>query len=302
MSHALEVEGLEVVYPNGAHALRGLDLVVPSGGVTALVGESGCGKSTVALAVLGLLPRRARVRGSIRVAGAEVVGAAPQELRALRGKAVGLVPQDPVAACDPLRRVGHHVAESWRAHGEPGPPGGAAELVGRLGITDARARLRQRPHQWSGGMLHRATIAAAVAHRPPLLVADEPTGSLDADHARTALDVLRSAADAVLLISHDLGVVREHADRVAIIYAGRVVETGAAREVLSRPAHPYTRALVAAIPTPGAGLPTPLPGAPPRATEEPVGCAFAARCPVADHRCDSRPPVVAGVACWVVDR
>lgn len=297
MSPALEIRDLTVTYPNGAHALRGLDLTVSSG-VTALVGESGCGKSTVASAVLGLLPRRTRVEGSLRVTGVEVVGADPAVLRALRGKVVGLVPQDPVAACDPLRRVGHHVAESWRAHGEPEPPGGAAELLARLGV--AADRLRQRPHQWSGGMLHRATIAAAVAHRPALLVADEPTSSLDAEHARRALDVLRSAADAVLLISHDLGVVRAHADRVAISYAGRVVETGAAEQVLTRPGHPYTRALVAAIPTPGAGLPTPLPGAPPRAADDVVGCAFAARCPLADARCAERPQLAAGVACWQV--
>lgn len=297
----LTITGLTVTYAGDARAVREVDLRLPNGSSLALVGESGCGKSTVAKAVLGLLPAGTRVRGSIVVAGTELVGADARTLRAARGRVVGSVPQNPAAACDPLRRVGHHVEEAWRAHGERPPPGAITRLAHELGIPAAAGRLRQRPHQWSGGMLQRATIAAAIAHEPVLVVADEPSSALDADRADAALERLRRAARSLLLISHDLTVVARHADQVAIVYAGRVVEIGATASVLAAPRHPYTRALVAAAPRPGAGLPPPLPGAPPRPTDDPPGCPFAARCAQADTTCwEERPPLSDGTACWRV--
>ncbi|RKS79608.1 oligopeptide/dipeptide ABC transporter ATP-binding protein [Actinomadura pelletieri DSM 43383] len=298
---ALRVSELEVRYPGGGHAVRGVDLVVAPGETFALAGESGCGKTTLARAVLGLLPPGTRCSGSIRVGGVEVVGASRRTLRTMRGIDVGYVPQDPVTAFDPLRRVGHHVAQAWRAHRRTPPPGAVAGLVAEMGIPDAATRLRERPHQWSGGMLQRAAIAAAVAHRPGLVVADEPTSALDADLAGSVLATLRAASRSLLLISHDLALIAEHADRVGVLYGGRLVEVGDAAEVLAAPRHPYTAALVSSVPKPGAGLPKPLPGRPPAPAEAVAGCAFVTRCALAKERCAAEPPPTReGVACWVV--
>ncbi|GAA1017399.1 ABC transporter ATP-binding protein [Acrocarpospora pleiomorpha] len=298
---ALTISGLDVRYPGGGRAVRGVDLSVAPGESFALAGESGCGKTSLARAVLGLLPPDARCAGSIRVGGVELVGAPKRTLRAVRGIEVGYVPQDPVTAFDPLRRVGHHVAQAWRAHRRTPPPGAVARLVAEMGIPDAAVRLRDWPHQWSGGMLQRATIAAAVAHRPRLVVADEPTSALDADLAGSVLTTLRAASPSLLLISHDLALIAEHADRVGVLYGGRLVEVGDAAGVLAAPRHPYTAALVASVPRPGAGLPEPLPGRPPAPTETIPGCPFAARCPVVRERCaDEVPPMRDGVACWAV--
>ncbi|SDH03542.1 peptide/nickel transport system ATP-binding protein [Sinosporangium album] len=244
-ARALTVEDLHVCYPDGRHAVRGVAFTVDHGETLALVGESGCGKTSVAHSLLGLLPQGTLCTGSARVGGVEVVGASPGELRHIRGRAVGYVPQDPFVAFDPLRTVGHHVAEAWRVHG-PGPGRAAvAEAVAAMGIPGAGARLRQRPHQWSGGMLQRAAIAAGVVHRPHLTVADEPTSALDADLAASVLRSLRAAGESLLLISHDLPLVARHADRVAVMCEGRIVEIGAAADVLANPSHPYTRELVA---------------------------------------------------------
>ncbi|MFI6910402.1 ABC transporter ATP-binding protein [Nonomuraea sp. NPDC050394] len=297
---ALSVTGLEVRYPGGGHAVRGVDLDVAAGEVFALAGESGCGKTTLARAVLGLLPPGARCSGSVRVDGRELAGAGPRELRAIRGLQVGYVPQDPVTAFDPLRRVGHHVAQAWRAHRRTPPPGAVVALMSEMGIPDAAARLRQWPHQWSGGMLQRAAIAAAVAHGPALVVADEPTSALDTELAGSVLATLSAASRSLLLISHDLALIAEHADRVGVLYAGRLVEVGDAAKVLATPRHPYTAALVASVPKPGAGLPVPLPGRPPAPAETVAGCAFAPRCALAEERCAREvPPPRGGVACWV---
>lgn len=295
---ALVVTGLSVTYPGGAAAVRGVDLHVEAGECLAVVGESGCGKTTLATAVLGLLPPGTTVTGSVRVTGTEVVGAPPRALRRLRGRAVGLVAQDPYAACDPLRRVRDHVAEAWRAHGARPPPGAVVSRLARLGIPAAERTARRHPHEWSGGMLQRATVAAAAAHAPALLVADEPTTALDADRAHSVLTDLRATGAALLLISHDLGVVAAHADRIAVCYAGRVVETGSSDAVLARPGHPYTEALLASVPRRGAGLPRALPGAPPAATSPVTGCPFAPRCPEAEAACRAAlPPLIDGVAC-----
>ncbi|MGH8931120.1 MAG: ABC transporter ATP-binding protein [Egibacteraceae bacterium] len=298
----LRIARLDVRYRGGAWAARDIDLVAGGGEVLALVGESGCGKTTIIKAVLGLLPPGATVTGSIRISGAEMVGAPGRVLRRLRGPLVGYVGQNPFAACDPLRTVGHHVAEAWTAHRLRPPAGEVPARLGALGIPDPVARARLHPHQWSGGMLQRAATAAAQAHEPSLIVADEPTSALDAELAGVTLRSLRRRGAGVLLATHDLGLVREYADELAILYAGRVVECGPVATVLARPRHPYTAALLAAVPRPGAGLPTPLPGAPPGPRTVSPGCAFADRCPAVFDRCHrERPGMEAGVACHAAE-
>ena len=299
MTSLLDIRDLEVEYAGGARAVRGISLRILSGEVLALVGESGCGKTTVARAVLGLLPKGTKTRGAISVDGRSILGRPERELRTIRGRVVGLVAQDPFAALDPVHRVSHHVEQAWRAQRKRVPAGAVNERLSAVGIDEPDRRSRQRPFQWSGGMLQRAQIAAASALQPPLLVADEPTSALDADRADGVLAVLRERADGLLLISHDLNLVRAHADRVAVMYAGRIVEEIDSRD-LDKARHPYTEALLAAIPQPGQGLPVPLPGEPPPLTEPDHGCPFAPRCPLVEEFCtDSVPLLKKGVACHV---
>jgi oligopeptide/dipeptide ABC transporter ATP-binding protein len=292
----LAVTDLHVRYGDGTEAVRGIDLTVHDGERFAIVGESGCGKTSLLRACLGLLPAGAQATGSVVVAGTEVIGGGAGVLQALRGRIVGYVPQDPLRACDPLRRVVHHVEESWKAHGMRPGRATASGLLTQLGIR--KAALAGYPHQWSGGMLQRATIAAATAHCPPLTLADEPTSALDADLADDVLHALSTNSRALLLVTHDLGLLRRHVDTIAICYAGRVVETGDAEEVLGSPRHPYTRALLAASPRQGGGLPVPLGGAPPGPSHPDAGCAFAPRCQEVIPLCwKGIPPLTRGVAC-----
>lgn len=292
---------LHVRYANGAHAVRGVDFALAPGECLALVGRSGCGKTTIARAILGLLPPNAQVSGEIVVGSHVISAAAPGLLRRIRGREIGFVAQNPFAACNPLDRVERHVAEAWHAHGQTPPPGRIGAMLRGLGIDRAAEQMRHYPHQWSGGMLQRATIAAAAAHRPALIIADEPTSALDADRADSTLAVLRATGAAILLVSHDIGVVQRHADRVAVCYAGRIVELGSSAEVFAHPRHPYTRALLAATPRTAQGLPIPLAGTPPRLTEAIHGCAFAPRCAFAQPACQHHdPPLHHGVACPVL--
>lgn len=297
----LAVEGLSVRYPAGALAVREVSFGVRPGELVAVVGESGCGKSTIAKAVLGGLPRGTAVTGGIRLDGVELTRATPAQWRELRGRRVGYVSQDPFGAMDPLWRIGSNVAEAWRVKGVAPKAGQVAAALAAVGIRQAARRMRQHPHEWSGGMLQRAGIAASGAWRPDLVIADEPTAALDADLADAIVDRLRQTAGAVLLISHDLALVGRHADWVLVMYGGRVVEAGA--EALRRPRHPYTAGLLAAIPRPGRGLPAPLEGTPPDLTDLAPGCPFAPRCPRVVAACwRSTPPLVDGVACPEVAR
>lgn len=256
--NVISFENVTITYPNGTCAVRGVSFTVGEGESLALVGESGSGKTTLARATLGLLPAGTRINGSIRVCGTEIVGASAQELRNLRGLIVGFVAQDPFAACNPLDRVRDHVAEAWRAHGMRPPDEAITTALESLGIGDAAKVARKYPHQWSGGMLQRATIAAANAHHPKLIVADEPTSALDSDRADAVLAALRSTGAAVLLVSHDVSIVGRHADRIAVCQTGRIVEIGEAATVLRRPQHPYTISLLNAVPRAGERLSAPF--------------------------------------------
>lgn len=294
----LTIRGLSITYSNGGQALRGVDLTISPGECVAVVGESGSGKSTLARAIVGLLPSSARSTGSIQLGENELLTLTAKQWRALRGRSVGFVAQDPFAACDPLCTVGHHVRESWRAHGERDAPADHLERLERLGIRHPNGLLRDRPHQWSGGMLQRATAVAALIYDPPLLVADEPTSALDADLADGLLTSLRVSGKSLLLISHDLDLAAKHSDRIAVMYAGRIVEEGAAHQLRTNPRHPYSRALLAASPTEAGMLPEELKGSAPSTLETIRGCAFAPRCQHAFEACLVREPaLISGVAC-----
>jgi len=318
----LEVEDLSVTFavPGGeVAAVRGVSLSVGPGETLALVGESGCGKSATALAVVGLLPvPGGRVTGgSVRWQGRELLGRRGRELRRLRGAEIGMVFQDPMTSLHPSMRVLDQLVEAVRVHAPSVGRGEAArralELLARVGVPDPPTRAREYPHQWSGGMRQRAMIAMAVVNRPRLLIADEPTTALDVTVQAQVLEVLAEAqaeaGAALLLISHDLGVVAALADRVAVMYAGRVVETGPAEEVYAAPAHPYTAGLLASVPRlDGPPEPVaPIPGQPPSGREVEPGCAFAPRCArrAGRHRCVEARPPLEGVsataqrcACW----
>ncbi|MCS0605071.1 ABC transporter ATP-binding protein [Streptomyces sp. LP11] len=254
MSPLLDIRGLDVDF-DGRPAVRDVHLTLDRGEVLGLVGESGSGKSATALAVLGLLPGNAVTRGSVRLEGTELLGAGERELTRIRGSRVSMVFQDPLSAFTPVYRIGDQIAEAVRAHRDVGRERArerAVELLDLVGIPEPALRARAFPHEFSGGMRQRAMIAMALADDPDLILADEPTTALDVTIQAQILDVLRTArretGAALLLVSHDLGVIAGMADRVAVMRDGRVVEQGPAREVFHRPREPYTRQLLAAVP------------------------------------------------------
>jgi peptide/nickel transport system ATP-binding protein len=287
-----------------------------AGELLAVVGESGCGKSVMAMALSGLLPRNASVTGSVRLDGEELVGASPDQLRGLRGKDIAYVFQEPMSSLNPVFTIGRQVAEVLRIHEDMDRRQAldrAVELLDLVGIPSPRQRLKHYPHQLSGGLRQRVMIAMAVACNPRVLVADEPTTALDVTVQAGILDVLRDMRDrlgaAVVLITHDLGVVADVADRVMVMYAGRVVERGEVNELFARPRHHYTVGLLGAVPSRRVtGSDTRLreiPGLVPTLSEQPDACTFAERCPAADDQCrNHRPPLDRApesqheVACW----
>ena len=288
----LAVDDLVVEIPTSGATARPVDGVsfeVAAGETVALVGESGCGKTMTALAVLGLLPRPSRVaRGRIRFEGRDLAGCSARRLREIRGSEVSMVFQEPVSALNPVLTIGRQIVDVLRAHDTALTRGvarrRAVELLAGVGVPDAAGRVDEYPNQWSGGMCQRALIAMAVANRPRLLIADEPTTALDVTIQAQVLDVLRAAqretGASTLLITHDLGVVAELADRVVVMYAGRVVEKATVEELFHAPRHPYTRGLLDSLPRLDDDVRrlTPIPGQPPQLGLVPSGCAFHPRC------------------------
>ena len=292
----LSVRGLNVTFSGhygSIEAVRGVDFDVYPGEVFCIVGESGSGKSVTSLAVTRLLPDTARIEGSIRLAGVEVTTADDSTLRSMRGTDVGVVFQDPMTTLNPLLTVGRQVVEGQVAHhalSRGRSHDRAADLLHEVDIPDARERARQYPHQFSGGMRQRAVIAMAMAGKPSLIIADEPTTALDVTVQAQVLAVLakRQAATgaAVILITHDLGVVAEVAHRVAVMYGGRIVETGPVEETFKRPRHPYTLALMRSMPridSANSRLDS-IPGQPPAPGDLPSGCSFHPRCALSQGR------------------
>jgi peptide/nickel transport system ATP-binding protein len=315
----LEVRNLRIEFATRRGTLVAVDDVsfeIAPGEVLGVVGESGAGKSLTGTAVLGLLEAPARIgAGEIRLDGRRIDNLPPEALRALRGRHIGAIFQDPLTALNPLFTVGSQIAETIRAH-LPVAPREAREraiaLLAEVGIPAPERRIDQYPHQLSGGMRQRVVIAAALCAQPRLVIADEPTTALDVSTQAQIIGVLkkltRERGAAVMLITHDMGVIAETADRVAVLYAGRLAEIGPVREVIHAPRHPYTAGLMGAIPKLGAigARLIQIEGAMPRPDAIPGGCAFHPRCPRAFDRCPrERPDAVvtdAGrVACWLHD-
>jgi oligopeptide/dipeptide ABC transporter ATP-binding protein len=280
--------------------LRELTLAIGPGEVVGLVGESGAGKSSLLRAILGLTPAGARLRGELRFRGEPVVQGSG--LEALRGRHIGLVFQEPSAALNPVLTIGAQIAEVLRAHRGPlsrrAARGRAVELLRRAGLPEAEERARSYPHQLSGGQCQRAMIAMALAGEPELLLADEPTSALDPTIQARILDLLLQCREelglSILLVTHDLGVAAHACDRIAVLYAGELVEEGPVVDLLGSPSHPYTRALLRSSPrlgepAPRGGIPT-IGGGVPDAGERPAGCAFHPRCPERFAICDQRRP------------
>ena len=301
----LEVGGLtvEIATPRGPiRPVEDVSFAVRAGETLAIVGESGSGKSVTATSVMGLLPPAARpVAGAAWLEGRDLLRLPEPELRRLRGGAMAMVFQDPMSSLNPVHRVGDQIAEAIRAHRrgvtQAQAWSRAVDLLRRVGIADPERRARAYPHEMSGGMRQRVMIAMAVANEPKLLIADEPTTALDVTVQAQILDLLaelrRETGMALIFITHSLGVVAEIADRVVVMYAGQVVEQGSVPEVFGAPLHPYTRALLAAVPD-GDAAPAGIPGVVPQPHAFPVGCRFAARCPHARPACEAAPPALEG--------
>jgi len=313
----LEVEGLTVRFAGApAAVVEDLSLSLAPGETLCIVGESGCGKSVTALALMGLLPRGlARVEaGAARLMGEDLLGMAPERLQDLRGDRMAMIFQEPMTSLNPAFTVGDQIGEAVRRHRGASRAQGRAralEMLRRVGIPAAEARLDAYPHEMSGGMRQRVMIAMALACDPAVLIADEPTTALDATVQAQILQLIRDlqaeSGAGMILITHDLGVVAEVADRVAVMYAGRIVESGPADAVFADPQHPYTLGLMGSAPgflggAPGGRLAT-IPGLVPTAATMPPGCRFATRCPFAAPRCAQTPPLAEAapghrVACW----
>jgi oligopeptide/dipeptide ABC transporter ATP-binding protein len=299
----LRIEGLHVGFRHGdsmRDVVRGVDLHIGTGEVVGLVGESGSGKSITALAVMRLLPRGAKVTsGILTFRGRDLMEANATEMNRLRGGEIGMIFQDPLTALNPAVSIGGQLVDAIRAHQPMGRRAAwnrAEELLALVGIPLPKQRLRAYPHELSGGMRQRVMIALAVSSNPCLLIADEPTTALDVTVQAQVMELIegirREFGIAVLFISHNLELVAEIADRVTVMYAGRVVESGGVEELFDCPNHPYTRQLIRCIPRLDGGrgaMPT-IPGLPPRVGSLPPGCPFAPRCEVAESRCTVEEP------------
>ncbi|RIQ37365.1 ABC transporter ATP-binding protein [Jiangella rhizosphaerae] len=281
-------------------AVDGASFTIDRGEIVGVVGESGSGKSVTAMSILGLVKSGRRAGGTIRFRGRDLGELAGKELRTIRGAEIAMIFQDPMTALNPVVTVGKQIVEALRLHdrklSKDAARDRAIELLALVGMPDAAARFKQYPHEFSGGMRQRAMIAMAIANGPSLLIADEPTTALDVTIQAQVLDLLRVAQQetqaATLLITHDLGVVAELADRVVVMYAGRVVEQGDVTTVFTAPRHPYTVGLLESLPRLDRDVDElhPIPGSPPSLLAPPPGCPFHPRCPLARDRCRTERP------------
>jgi peptide/nickel transport system ATP-binding protein len=313
----LSVRHLRVEFPTRKGVLVAVDDVsfdIAEGEVLGVVGESGAGKSMTGSAVIGLIEPPGRIAGGeVRLKGQRIDNLPYEDMRRIRGRRIGMIFQDPLTSLNPLYRIGDQIVETIRTHApvsEAEARKRAIELLTDVGIQGAEARIDAYPHQFSGGMRQRVVIALALAADPELIIADEPTTALDVSIQAQIIQLLkrlcRERGTAVMLITHDMGVIAETADRVAVMYAGRIAEIGPVRDVVQRPHHPYTKGLMGSIPT--LDIDTPrlkqIPGSMPRLNAIPKGCAFHPRCPDAITRCREERPKAkvidrSEVACWV---
>jgi oligopeptide/dipeptide ABC transporter ATP-binding protein len=283
-------------------AVRGVDLDVGAGELVAVVGESGSGKSVSFLAAMGLLPSTATVQGSVMLDGVQLVGASAKQMRSVRGRLLSMIFQDPLSALNPVHRIGAQISEMLKAHqkmSERAARARAVELLEVVGIPQPGDRAMQYPHEFSGGMRQRVVIAMAIANSPKVLIADEPTTALDVTVQAQILEVIQKVqkqfGTAVVLITHDLGVVARVCDRVNVMYAGRFVERAAVTDLFDAPTHPYTRGLLASLPQAGKERLVPIVGFPPNMLRPPSGCAFRARCADAVSDCEHGVPELRAV-------
>ncbi len=314
MTPLLEVKGLRTVFGSGLRetnqrpfaAVDGVDFSVEAGKTLAIVGESGCGKSVTSLSIMGLLSSPGRIAaGSIRFEGQELVGLAESQMRTLRGNRMAMIFQEPMTSLNPAFTIGDQIVEALQCHrsmNRDQARAGAIDALRQVRMPDAESRFNDYPHHLSGGMRQRAMIAMALVCKPRLLIADEPTTALDVTIQAQILklmgDLQRDTGTAIILITHDLGVVGELADEVAVMYAGRVVERAPVARLFAEPQHPYTVGLRGSMPRLEGGvsrLPT-IEGQVPGAHRRIVGCRFAERCPFADADCRAREPALLPVA------
>ena len=299
----LTVEDLTVDFPSGdgaVHAVRGVSYELHPGEVLGIVGESGSGKSVTSLAVMGLLPKTARISGSVRFRGEELLGLTDKELTRVRGKNIAMIFQDPMTSLNPVYKIGYQLAEAVRAHNDVTASVArkrAIELLELVNIPQPDKRVDQYPHEFSGGMRQRVVIAIAMANDPDVIIADEPTTALDVTVQAQVLESLRSAqretGAAMVLITHDLGVVAGQADRVLVMYAGKPVEIGTVEDIYYNPRMPYTLGLLGSLPRldkRDQSRLTPIQGSPPSLVNLPPGCPFTPRCPIAADICQTREP------------
>jgi len=316
----LEVRNLRVEFPTRHGTLCAVDdlsFEIAPGEMLGVVGESGAGKSLTGMAIIGLLEPPGRIAaGEIRLEGERIDNLPAEAMRRIRGKRIGAIFQDPLTSLNPLFTIGEQLVGTIATHrpiGRDAARRNAVELLAEVGIPAPELRLGQYPHQFSGGMRQRVVIALALAGRPRLIIADEPTTALDVSIQAQIITLLKRLAaehdTAVMLITHDMGVIAETADRVAVLYAGRLAEIGPVREVIHAPRHPYTRGLMSSIPKLGEGRErlAQIDGAMPRLNAIPPGCAYNPRCPERFERCTLERPsaLPAGsnfAACWLYDR
>ena len=278
-------------------AVRGIDVDVAPGEILGVVGESGSGKSVSFLAAMGLLPKSAAITGSVKLDGVELIGAGRKAIRSVRGKSLAMVFQDPLSALNPVHRVGDQIVEMIQSHQDMNTHDAekkAVELLEIVGIPQPDERARQYPHEFSGGMRQRVVIAMAIANNPKVLIADEPTTALDVTVQAQILEVIQRVQQtfgtAVVLITHDLGVIARVADSVNVMYAGRNVESGSVQSIFDHPSHPYTRGLLSSLPHEGIERLQPIAGFPPNMLAPPSGCGFAPRCQHAIDACSAELP------------